>query len=152
MSNNPLCHEDGAEMVRDTRPITLSYKGESVTINLPGWYCPQCGESVHDGKDMRVSDRALNAMKARVEGLMPAQEIRRIRKRLGLTQEEAGKIVGGGPKAFTKYENGDLLPSRAIANLLKVLDACPEQLIVLTSSTSSGKCDCGRDGQTEAVA
>jgi HTH-type transcriptional regulator / antitoxin MqsA len=83
---------------------------------------------------MKVSDRALNAMKARVESLMPAQEIRRIRKRLGLTQEEAGKIVGGGKKAFTKYESGDTLPSHAIANLLKLLDANPDSLSVLAPS------------------
>lgn len=142
MDNNPVCHEDGTRMSRDIRPITLSYKGESIVVDLPGWYCPKCGESVHDGIDMKVSDRALNALKMRHENLLDAKEIRRIRKKLGLTQAAAGQIVGGGPRAFTKYENGDLVPSRAITNLLKVLDACPEQLAVLVPQPNAAKSNC----------
>jgi DNA-binding transcriptional regulator YiaG len=34
-------------------------------------------------------------------------DIRRIRERLGLTQVEAGEVLGGGPRAFQKYESGD---------------------------------------------
>ena len=63
---------------------------------------------------MKVSDRVLNRLKARTEGLLEPEEIRRIRKKLGLTQEEAGELIGGGPRAFQKYETGDLLPSRGI--------------------------------------
>ena len=33
-------------------------------------------------------------------------EIRAIREGLGLTQVEAGELLGGGPRAFTKYEAG----------------------------------------------
>ena len=54
-------------------------------------------------------------LKARVEGLLEPEEIRRIRKKLHLTQEAAGLVIGGGPRAFQKYESGDLLPSRAIS-------------------------------------
>ena len=31
------------------------------------------------------------------------EETRRIRKKLGVTQVEAGEVLGGGPRAFTKY-------------------------------------------------
>lgn len=50
-------------------------------------------------------------------------EIRAIRKKLKLTQVQAGTILGGGKKAFQKYESGEILPSRAISNLLRVLAA-----------------------------
>ncbi|MCY3883974.1 MAG: type II toxin-antitoxin system MqsA family antitoxin [Gammaproteobacteria bacterium] len=53
-------------------------------------------------------------------------EIRRIRKQLGLTQSEAGKIIGGGPSAFAKYESGDVKPSTAIVRLLQVARSYPE--------------------------
>ena len=72
---------------------------------------------------MKVSDRALNRLKARTEGLLEPEEIKRIRKKLGLTQEAAGEIIGGGPRAFQKYETGDLLPSRAISSALALLGA-----------------------------
>jgi len=38
-------------------------------------------------------------------------DIRRIRETLGLSQAEAGEILGGGPRAFTKYENGTIKPA-----------------------------------------
>ena len=105
-------------MHREVRPLTLTYKGESITVDMPGWYCDESEEGVHTGEDMKVSDRALNRLKARTEGLLEPEEIRRIRKKLGLSQEAAGELIGGGPRAFQKYETGDLLPSRAISSAL----------------------------------
>ena len=55
-------------------------------------------------------------------------EIRRIRKQLGLTQSEAGRLIGGGPSAFAKYESGDVKPSTAILKLLQVAKSHPEAL------------------------
>jgi HTH-type transcriptional regulator/antitoxin MqsA len=118
-------------MRRDERPMTLTYRGESIAFPMPGWYCDASGESIHTGADMKVSDRALNRLKARVEGLPAPAEIRRIRKKLGLTQEQAGDLIGGGPRAFQKYETGDLLPSRAVGSALALLDHDPAALSVL---------------------
>ena len=118
-------------MHRGVRPLTLAYKGESITVDMPGWYCDRSEESVHTGEDMKVSDRALNRLKARVEGLLGPEEIRRVRKKLGLTQEAAGRLIGGGPRAFQKYETGELLPSRAISSALALLERDPKGLAVL---------------------
>jgi HTH-type transcriptional regulator/antitoxin MqsA len=137
---DPVCPETGAPMHRDTRPMTLTYQGETITFDMPGWYCDTSEESIRSGQDMKVSDRMLNLLKARAEGLLEPEEIRRIRKRLGLTQADAGVLIGGGPRAFQKYETGDLLPSRAISSALMLLDHDPEALAVLrrrTSATSS---------------
>lgn len=128
---DPVCPMTGAPMHRDVRPMTLTYKGESVTFDMPGWYCDASGESIHTGADMVVSDRMLNRLKARVEGLLAPEDIRRIRRKLRLTQATAGEIVGGGPRAFQKYEAGDLLPSRAIGSALMLLDRDPEGIEVL---------------------
>ena len=110
--------------------MTINYKGLSSTFDMPGWYC-ECGEGVVDGRDMEVSDRHLNLLKAQIENLTPPAEVRRIRKKLGLNQQAAGTLLGGGPSAFHKYESGEVLPSRAISNLLRVLEAMPEGLKVL---------------------
>lgn len=128
---SPICPETGAPMRRGVRPMTLTYKGESITFDMPGWYCDQSDESIHTGADMKVSDRMLNRLKARSEGLLEPEEIRRIRKKLKLTQEAAGLVIGGGPRAFQKYESGDLVPSRAISSALILLDHDPKALTVL---------------------
>ena len=57
-------------MYRGVRPMKLTYKEESITFGMPGWYCDDCEESIHTGKDMKVSDRMLNRLKARNEGLL----------------------------------------------------------------------------------
>ncbi len=80
---------------------------------------------------MKVSDRALNRLKAQVEWLLMPEEVRRIRKRLGLTQKLAGHLIGGGRNAFQKYESGDVLVSHAITSALVLLDRDPDGLSVL---------------------
>ena len=128
---DPVCPETGAPMYRGVRPMTLTYKEKSITFDMPGWYCDQSEESMHTGEDMKVSDRMLNLLKARSEGLLEPEEIRRIRKKLHLSQEAAGILIGGGPRAFQKYESGSLLPSRAVSSALVLLDHDPEALSVL---------------------
>ena len=134
--NDPVCPTTGEPMYRDNRSMTLSYKGESITFDMPGWYCDKSDESIHTGNDMKVSDRMLNRLKASIEGLIEPEEIRRIRKKLTLTQENAGRLIGGGPRAFQKYEKGELLPSRAISSALILLDHDPEALDLLASRRS----------------
>ncbi len=128
---DPVCPDTGAPMHRDERLMTLTYKGESITFDMPGWYSKSSDQSIHAGADMKLSDRALNRLKARVEGLLEPVEIRRIRRKLGLSQAAAGETIGGGPRAFQKYEAGDLLPSRAISSALMLLDHDPKALRVL---------------------
>lgn len=135
MNDSITCHECGQIMDRESRPVVLSYAGQSITVDLPGWYCA-CGESVHFGKDMIVSDRALNLLKARVEGLLEPARIRTIREKLGLSQRKASQIIGGGPNAFHKYEQGDVLVSRAASNLLRLLETNPGQLALLRDDIS----------------
>lgn len=128
---NPVCPVTGKPMVRDERPMTITYKGASTTFDMPGWYCDESGESIHTGEDMKVSDRELNALKAKVEGVLDPSTIRRIRRKLGLTQKEAGRLIGGGPNAFQKYESGEVLASHAISSALLLLDHNPKDLSIL---------------------
>lgn len=128
---NPTCPTTGRAMLRDVRPMTISYKGYVTTFDMPGWYCDASDESIHSADDLKVSDRALNRLKAQVEGLLEPEAVRRIRKRLRLTQKEAGRLIGGGPNAFQKYESGDVVVSHAIMTALLLLDRDPSGLSVL---------------------
>ncbi len=56
---------------------------------------------------------------------MAPEEIRAIRKHLGLSQAEAGELLGGGPRAFTKYEAGAVKPAAAVVTLLHLLERDP---------------------------
>ena len=76
----------------------------------------------------------LHRLKARAQGLLEPEAIRRIRLKLGLSQQAAGEVIGGGPRAFQKYETGDLLPSRAICSALILLDRDPKALNALQTT------------------
>jgi HTH-type transcriptional regulator/antitoxin MqsA len=130
---DPLDPETGAPLRRGVRPLTLTYRGASITVDMPGWYGETPDEGIFEPEDMKVSDRALNRLKARAEGLVEPEDVRRIRRKLRLTQEAAGELIGGGPRAFQKYESGDALPSRAISSALALLDHDPSGLAVLAA-------------------
>ena len=62
---------------------------------------------------------------------LSGDDIRSIRQGLGLTQVEAGELIGGGPRAFAKYEAGTVKPSASVARLLRLLEADPAAISTL---------------------
>ena len=124
--------ETGAELKRDIRPFTINYQGHSKTFDMPGWYPAndEC-EATFTQDDLKVYDKAIKELKAKAEHLLLPNEIRSIRKRLKLTQIQAGLLLDGGKRAFQKYESGDVIPSRAISNLLRLLSNNPSLLKTL---------------------
>ncbi len=132
MENNIRINpETGEELKRGFRKITIEFSGLKETINMPGWYSNNSNNGIHSKEDMKVSDRVINKLKAKKENLMLPNDIKKTRKKLNLTQFEAGQIVGGGPRAFQKYEKGDVLPSKAVSNLLTILDQKPDMIKLL---------------------
>lgn len=74
-------------------------------------------------------------MKGKRSAITPG-EIRVIRERLGLSQVQAGELIGGGPSAFAKYEAGAVKPAASVVNLLRVLEANPATIEALRAGTS----------------
>lgn len=119
-----------AEMVRDTRDTSYSYKGEATIIPaVMGDYCPACGEVVLDpDESMRVSALMLEFNKQVNASIVDPGFIASVRKKLALDQREAAEIFGGGVNAFSRYENGKTKPPLALIKLLKVLERHPDLL------------------------
>ena len=128
MTDVMLSPENGKPMVRGIRPVEFSYKGLSVTVDMPGWYREGLDEGIHSGIDMAVSDAALKQLKIEADKLLAPADVKRIRTKIGLTQQQAGAIIGGGPNAFQKYESGEVTVSKGISNLLRVLERHPEEV------------------------
>ena len=59
------------------------------------------------------------------------EKIKQLRKRLGMTQEELGNLIGVQKAAINKYETGivDNLKQSTIASLAKALHVSPIELI-----------------------
>jgi HTH-type transcriptional regulator/antitoxin MqsA len=121
-------------MTHGVRPMSFTYKGRSIILDQPGWYCDRCDEGIHTGTDMMATEPAFREFMASVDGLLPSPEIARIRRKLNLSQRLAGEILGGGPRAFQEYEKGTDVPNKAMSNLLRLLDTDPSRLAELTGT------------------
>lgn len=124
----PAC--GAAKLVRDTRDLTHTYKGETTTIpDVAGQFCPACDEAVLDADESaRVSAAMLSFNKQVNASIVDPAFIASVRKKLALDQREAAEIFGGGVNAFSRYENGKTKPPLALVKLLRVLDRHPELL------------------------
>jgi HTH-type transcriptional regulator/antitoxin MqsA len=118
--------ETGELVWRGVRPFTIAYKGQSVTVDLPGYYPAGDGDGVHVGDDMAAADVALRELKERVDGVPSPATIRRVRAKLKLSQRAAGAVFKVGPSAFDKYERGLIEPSGPTIQLMTLLDRHPE--------------------------
>jgi HTH-type transcriptional regulator/antitoxin MqsA len=119
-----------AELVRDTRDMPYTYKGETTSISdVTGNYCSACGEVVLDmAESLRTSAAMLEFNKQVNASIVDPGFIASVRKKLALDQREAAEIFGGGVNAFSRYETGKTRPSLALVKLLKVLDRHPDLL------------------------
>jgi HTH-type transcriptional regulator / antitoxin MqsA len=120
----------GAKLIRDTRDVPYTYKGESTTIpGVTGDFCPACGEAILGREHGDRYSELMGQFQRQVNAAYvdPAYIVK-VRKKLNLDQREAGEIFGGGVNAFSRYENGKTKPPLALVKLLKVLDRHPELL------------------------
>ena len=119
--------ETGEKLTRGVRRVTVRYQGLARTVQVPGWYPANAeGDGVLVGDDMKPIGKALRELKT--EASLKPKDVRAIRTRLKLSQRKAGEILGGGPRAFQKYESGEVLVSKPMAQLLRLLDRDPKRL------------------------
>ncbi len=124
----PAC--GAAKLVRDTRDLPYTYKGESTTLeSVTGDFCPACDEVVLDAAESaRTSEIMMQFNKEVNAAYVDPAYITQVRKKLRLDQREAAEIFGGGVNAFSRYENGKTKPPLSLVKLLKVLDRHPDLL------------------------
>jgi len=112
----------------ENESFTVEHAGMSVRVRgLAGWRCGACREVEFDPKSARRYAAAGDDLVLRARRRQQ-QEIRRIRRKLGLSQVNAASLTGGGHNAFSRYERGEAAPLPAVVNLFRLLDRHPELL------------------------
>jgi HTH-type transcriptional regulator/antitoxin MqsA len=112
----------------DGETFTIDYAGMATAVEgLSGWRCGACGEVEFDADSARRYAAAGDALVLQ-ERERQRKEIRRIRRKLGLSQVAAARLTGGGHNAFSRYERGEATPMPAVVNLFRLLDKHPELL------------------------
>ena len=122
------CPECGGLMRYEKHDDVLEYKGQKRTIKTLGWWCPRCGEAILAGDQLIAHERAFQELKAEVDLVLAPREVATVREALGLSQRKAGELLGGGPRAFQKYEAGKQAVSVPMSHLLRLLANDPARL------------------------
>jgi len=108
--------------------FNVSHGGLTTEVKgLSGWRCAACGEVEFDAESVCRYAAAGDSLVLRARELA-CTELRRIRRRLGLSQARAARLTGGGHNAFSRYERGEAVPLPAVVNLFRLLDKHPELL------------------------
>ena len=117
----------GMERFED-EAFTIEHGGQTAMVTgLSGWRCPTCGEVEFDAESAARYATAGDELVLR-DREHQRKEIRRIRRKLGLSQIAAARLTGGGHNAFSRYERGETTPLPAVVNLFRLLDKHPELL------------------------
>lgn len=119
-----------------TQSALAAFQGETFPLEAPGGYrqvvdglngerCQACGEVFMDadsGQRFAEAGDALVIHARRQE----AKKLKAARLRLGLTQQAASVLTGGGHNAFHRYETGQAVPVPAVGHLMGLLANHPE--------------------------
>ena len=121
--------EERKDMTRfENETFTIEHAGAKTRVEgLSGWSCGACGEVQFDAASARRYAAAGDELVLR-ERARQSKEIRRIRRKLGLSQVAAVRLTGGGHNAFSRYERGEAAPMPAVLNLFRLLDRHPDLL------------------------
>jgi HTH-type transcriptional regulator/antitoxin MqsA len=120
----------------ENETFTIDHAGMSAKVEgLSGWRCDSCGEVEFDAESARRYAAAGDELVLR-ERARQSKDIRRIRRKLGLSQVDAARLTGGGHNAFSRYERGEAMPMPAVINLFRLLDKHPELLKDLVKLSS----------------
>lgn len=124
--NSRVHPETGEKLYRDVRPMTARVGSLAEEVMVPGWYPEGEGDAIHSGVDLAPYQDARKRLQRQY-----AEHLRASRKRWKLTQEQAGMLVGGGKRAFQKYESGKAFPTEAAVGLIELLNADEKNLEIL---------------------
>lgn len=115
----PLCGE--GHVTEQVQEVETEYRGHKTMLPLHYKLCDHCLSDFAGAEEGRRNKRAMQAFRKRIDGLLTGTEITALRKQYGLTQVQAARLFGGGPVAFSKYENDDVAQSEAMDTLLRLV-------------------------------
>ncbi|MBX3660348.1 MAG: type II toxin-antitoxin system MqsA family antitoxin [Ramlibacter sp.] len=121
MNSKELCPICGDGHVTDhVDQVESEYKGCKAMVPLHYQLCDACHSDFAGANQSRLNKRGVMAFRKSVDGLLTGAEVCALRDKYKLTQAQAAKLFGGGPVAFSKYENDDVVQSESMDTLLRL--------------------------------
>ncbi len=110
----------------------------SIEISNSEWFkCSECKEIILPPR----LQRDLENERYRLLGLLMPDEIREIRMKAGLTQQEIATILGVGEKTYTRWEAGRSLQSKSSDTLIRLFSKNPDMFMEVSAERSPDRND-----------
>lgn len=106
------------------REEAFEVRGEEVEILARVAVCTVCGEDLFEPSLENQNLLRVYRIYAERHGLVIPEEIRRIRKKYGVSQAVFARVLGVGKATIERYEAG-ALPTESMSNLIKSADSPP---------------------------
>lgn len=125
----PVCRQ--GHLVQGERVRVFTPNGKHVEVKLVTMVCDACGETTTRASQHKANLQALAARKSEYDALLMGEEILALRKRYGLTQQQASAIFGKGKIAFSRYESETTYPDNSTTLLLAMAIEKPDVMKAL---------------------
>ncbi len=125
----PACGRQHLEnrVIRDEFAYGLEDDRVSVVAEaVPVLACP-CGEIFYGPEAEQIHHRAI----CKALGLLTPEQIRELRDRFGLSQQEFARLTGIGVATLSRWEQGRLMQTRSMDSYLQILNAVPNAIQAL---------------------
>lgn len=119
MANCPICN---GKVEYKTELIAYTYKERSIEVEQSGKYCLECKEAFLSSRDLKSTKLEIANFKREIDHFLTTDELKRIRKKLHISQQEAAVIFGGEIRAFHKYETAEVTQSKPLDILFRLID------------------------------
>ena len=132
------CLECGKKEVRPavvSHTSEIRHDGRLYSVKVPKLRVPRCkacGELVFENE---ADEQIASALREQL-GLLSPEEIRGNRDKLSLSQRELAEHLGVAVETISRWENGVLIPSRAMDRYLRLYFTVPAARTALTSSSA----------------
>lgn len=121
-----FCAECGHDMRLTSEPMRETFRGEEFVVDgIERYVCDECGEySISPEMADRLTERLAREYAMR-HGLLAPDEIRDVRKALGLRQSEFERVLGVSTPSASRWETGATRQSKPVDLLIRVARDVP---------------------------
>lgn len=126
------CGQKAIALAKVPYATSIEHDGRTYRVEIPDLTVPQCADCQAISLDDEA-DRQISAAFRRQARLLPPEEIREGREKLGLTQKQFATLLGIGEATVSRWETGAQIQQRAMDRFLRLCFASPAAVELLRS-------------------